>query len=170
MSTASTTDRTVDVAKPRGRKTLWLWVGVLVAVIAVAGIAAWLVFSSGGEDPTLVFDGSTATYSGPDTFEAGEVTFTLENTTREMVRFGWNVTNDESVTLEEEIAWMETHRGSSYEIPPWVEEYGGIGQVAFMDDVQEASVELPEGKILLIVWNPGENVLHPAAHITVTSD
>jgi hypothetical protein len=170
MSTTPTPEQTPDVTKPSGPNLRWLWIVALVAVIAVAGIVLWFVFSGGAEEPILTFDGTTATYSGPDTFVAGEeVTFTAENQTSEMVTFGWSRNNDETITLEEEIAWMETHRGSSYEIPPWVEDYGGFTP-AFSDDVREGSVVFEAGKGLLWVWDARERIIYPAAHITASSD
>lgn len=149
------------------------------AVIILVGGAIWIAALIGGEDelapatvtvPTLTFDGTTASYQGPTTFTENPVTFTLENPTDEMVGFGWNVLNDESITLEEEIAWMEAHRGPTYELPTWVEDYGEVSAVSFMGDVREASVELPDGKILLFVWQQSEHILYPAAHITVETN
>jgi hypothetical protein len=149
------------------------------AVIVLVGGAIWVAALIGGDtdlapatdtSPTLTFDGTTASYAGPTTFTENSITFTLENPTNEMVAFGWNVMNDESITLEEEIAWMEAHRGPTYEIPPWVEDYGGITPTSFMADVVEATVELPDGKILLYVWQQSDRILYPAAHITVETN
>lgn len=145
------------------------------AVIVVLGAAAFVagVLTDRGEDligadavPTLTFDGETVTYDGPEAFDTGVITFRLDTTARDMIAFGWNVMNDESITLEEEIAWMETHRGPGYEIPPWVEDYGGIGTTTTAWTWEE-TVELPDGKLLLYVWSAGPRILYPAAHIYI---
>lgn len=144
----------------------------VVFVGAVVGVGFFLtgdrdLFGAGGT-PTLSFDGTTATYRGPATFDDNLITFRLENTGSNIALFGWNVMNDESITLEEEIAWMETHRGVTYEIPPWVEEYGRIGMSVWPDEPVERSVEIPNGKGLLYMWDIENRILYPAAHITVS--
>lgn len=120
--------------------------------------------------PTLTFDGRTAVYTGPATFDSNRITFTLENTHTRGVGFGWNIMNDGSITFDEEVAWMETHRGSTYEIPPWVAQFDLIGTAVWPDDKVEVTVSIPNGKGLLYVWNAGDQILYPAAHITVRGE
>lgn len=127
---------------------------VVVLIGAVFGLVAYL--NNDGPDvivvpdpvPTDSFDGQTATYTGPSTFDRNALTFVFDNGTDRMVGLGWNVMNDESITFEDEIAWMDVHRGDSYEIPPWVEEYGGIG-TSQRRGTYEATAEIPDGKVLL---------------------
>jgi hypothetical protein len=173
--------RVVDQTGPAGTDGLAVrrrWRAAALAfalVILVMGAAAFLagLIANRGDDligadsiPTLTFDGETVAYVGPETFDTNVITFRVETTADRMIGFGWNVMNDESITLEEEIAWMETHRGSTYEIPPWVEDYGMIGTITTAWNWEE-TVELPDGKLLLYVWEPGPKILHPAAHISI---
>jgi hypothetical protein len=64
---------------------------------------------------------------------------------------------------------METHRGSSYEIPQWVADNGSIGFVT-PQSVWEGSVVFEAGKGLLYVWDGAERILYPDAHITAVTD
>lgn len=154
----------------------WMIAVAAFAVAILIAAAASLIVLLGNERgevivvpppvPMVSFDGETATYIGPETFDRSTLTFLFENTTGDMAGLGWNVMNDESITLGEEIAWMETHRGDTYEIPPWVEDFGGIGRF-HTSGTLEVSAELPDGKILVYVWQPSPQILSPAAHITV---
>ena len=82
----------------------------LVAVIVVGGAAVGIavLITNDTDTPTLSFDGETATYSGPETLEAGAtVTVTLENTSDEKATFGMLRLRDEDMTLEEfQAAWQ----------------------------------------------------------------
>lgn len=165
MSTTPTSERAHDATTPDGRSLRWLWVVALIAVIAIAGIVLWFVFSGADEEPTLAFDGTTLTYSGPESLEAGDVTFTLENTSEENVTFAWGLLNDDSITVEDEIAWFEANPGS---VPPWLETSDLIGEAA-PGEVVERVAYLLEGRNDLVAWSPTGNV-GVAAIIDVTGD
>jgi hypothetical protein len=136
-------------------------IGHLLAVLVVA--SALVGCSGEGERPTLSFDGDSATYSGPDVLSEMPVTFVLENPTTGMVVFGWAVTNDEGITLEDEVAWIESHGD---EVPPWAGDYGHIG-VNFMNDTREEAVEVPDGHVLLWANTQSDDAVYPAAYVTV---
>jgi len=141
-------------------------IAAAVGLIALLGNDRGEVIIAPPPMPTVSFDGETATYTGPETFDRRTLTVVLENTSGDMAGLGWNVMNDESITLAEEIAWMATHRGNTYEIPSWVEQYGGIGRF-HQNGTWEGSAEIPDGKVLLYIWQPGPRILSPAAHITI---
>ena len=144
----------------------------MIRRLCVVLSAALFLVSCSSEDgtPTMSFDGEAATYSGPSVLTEMPMTFVLENPTTKMVTFGWHLVADESVTFDEEVAWMDTHQGDNYGIPQWVEEYGGIADVNFMNDTREESAELPDGTILLWVWDPSGKVMFPAARVTVDTN
>ena len=80
MTDTLTRDRAAaEVLRPARRSPVpWIMALVLVAVIA-GGIVAWLMVRGPGE-PIVTFDGVEATYSGPDTFVAGQSdVFTFDN-------------------------------------------------------------------------------------------
>jgi hypothetical protein len=146
----------------------------VVAILIVAAVGLFGLLGNNRSEvvvvppplPTISFDGESAAYAGPETFDRTTLTFLLENTSGEMAGLGWNVLDDESITFADEIAWTETHRGDAYEIPAWVREYGPI--VNFhTNGTWEGSAEIPEGEVLLYVWQPGPKILYPAAHIRV---
>mgnify|MGYP001820964966 FL=1 len=150
----------------------------VVVILAGVGIAfAAGAFESegdaaaGGEgEPTLTFDGTALTYSGPETLEAGDVTFTLENTSDEVMAFAWVLYNDDSVTLEQERAWFEENPDSATG-PPWVETWNRIGEAGPGEVVEETSY-LYEGRNGLQAWNPaiGPSSVDVAAVIDVTGN
>jgi hypothetical protein len=138
----------------------------MIRCLLVVLLVASSFVGCGGEDetPTLSFDGETATYSGPEVLSEMPVAFLLENPTTGMVIFGWSVTNDESITLEDEVAWIESHGD---ELPPWAEEeYGHLG-VNFMNDTREEAVELPDGHVFLWANTQSDDAVYPAAYVTV---
>jgi hypothetical protein len=164
--------------RPGRWRTAAIVLTTLIMVGAVAGVA--LLIAGNGNDlvtvadavPTLTFDGETATYSGPSTFDQNLLTFRLVNNSDSVrASFGWNVMNDETITLEQDIAWMETHRGDNYSIPKWVEAWGLIDFTLPPNTVIEesVSVSIPDGKCALYVWDARNQILYPAAHITVNS-
>lgn len=172
--TPTETREHLQTREPR-RRTPWRTAAVAFVVVVLIGAVFGLLALLGGDEPdvivpdpvpTVTFDGQTATYTGPASFDDNTITFIFNNDTDRMVGLGWNVMNDESITIDDEIAWMETHRGETYEIPPWVENYGSIGTTR-TGGTQEATVEVPNGKCLLYVWEQGQHILYPAAHITI---
>jgi hypothetical protein len=179
MSTTPTSERTPDTtkrgggetpdtAKPGGVNLRWLWIVALIAVVAIAGVVLWLLLSGGEGEPTLTFDGTAATYSGPETLEAGDVTFTLENTSGQEMVFAWVLLNDDSITLEDEIAWMEENP-DSIEGPPWVETWNRISEVEPGEVVEETSYMF-EGRNELGAWNDATDDIYIAVFIDVTGN
>lgn len=162
--------------RPPRRRPAAIAITVVIVVLAVAG--AGLLITQGDDEvvsvadaiPTITFDGETASYRGSTTFDENVLTFRLENNSDSVrAAFGWNVMNDETITLEEEIASMETRRGDNSSIPPWVEAYDQIDFYVPPNAVVEESAPetLPSGKGLLYVWDARNRILYPAAHITV---
>jgi hypothetical protein len=158
------------------RRTPWRTVTIAFAVVILIGAVFGLATLIGSDSPdvivvpdsmpTVSFDGQSATYAGPSTFDTNAITFVFDNNSDRMALLGWNVMNDESITIDEEIAWMDVHRGDDYAIPPWVEDYGQI-TVSNMNGTLEGTAEIPNGKVLLYVWQQSGKVLYPAAHIIV---
>lgn len=178
MSTTPTSERTPDVTKAGGRETpdatrpagsnlRWLWIVALIAVVAIAGLVLWLLLSGGEGEPTLTFDGTAVTYSGPETLEAGDVTFTLENTSDEDATFAWGQVIDDSITLEDEIAWMEANPG--YEVPPWLGTWADIGW-AEPGEVVETATYMFEGRAELTAGNDATGAGYVAVFIDVTGN
>ena len=165
---------------PRQRRRGPLMAAAVAVVVILAGVGiafAAGAFESegdaavGGEgEPTLTFDGTALTYSGPATLEAGDVTFTLENTSDEEMAFNWVLSNDDSITLEESRAWIEANPDSN-EGPPWVETWNRIGEAGPGEVVEETSY-LYEGRNELQAWNPaiGPSSAYVAVVIDVTGD
>lgn len=66
-----------------------------------AAVALWFVIDDNGT-PTVTFDGQTASYDGPTTFEAGEVTFTFDASAYEPgVGFVIAEITDDSITVDD---------------------------------------------------------------------
>jgi hypothetical protein len=156
------TQQRPDVREP-ARRTGWrtaaiAFAAVILVVGAVAGIAAMVgddgddVVVGGDEEPTLTFDGTTVTYSGPETLEAGAVTFTLNNTSEEDIYFAWGLINDDSFTLEDELAWIAANPDTR-STPPWLIAWTEIGQVDPGETV-ERTTSLIKGKNDLVALPP----------------
>jgi hypothetical protein len=145
----------------------WLWVLTLIVVIAVAGIfLAWLALSA-DEEPIVAFDGNTATYNGPTTLEAGEITLELENSHDEAVAFGWAMLRDETITVEGARAWAEANPG---EAPPFATNYETMAPV-LPGDVIEADMSLVMGATYMVYVGPSTVTgkwTYPAGRIEVT--
>jgi len=138
----------------------WLWIVALIVLLAVGAAVLWVVFSGSDEQPTLTFDGTVATYSGPVTLEAGLVTFKLENTSDETMGFYWGLLSDDSITMEDEI--------QSDRRPSWYADTSNPGQ-AGPGAVVEQTTRLPEGRITLLAWGNVSQTRYPAAIIDVES-
>jgi len=76
--------------------------------------------------------------SGPATFDEKLITFELENI------------YDDSITLEDDIAWAKTNRAE----PPWLELWSEIDLVG-PDADSEATVAVPEERLDLVAFNAG---------------
>ena len=171
MSTTPTSERTPDATKPGGRNLRWLWVVALIVVIVAAGIAlAWLAFS-GDEEPTVAFDGQTATYSGPTSLAAGEITFTFDATEYDSpngVMFIVAKVTDDSITLEDLEALAATEPASG-PIPPFI---GTFENFLVRDEVVEVTYTLSEGRWMTSAHTSPQDTdrVYPAAILEVTSD
>ena len=65
MSTPPTSEGAVDDTTLGRRATRWFWIVALVAVVAIGAAVLWIVILGSDEQPTLTYDGTSATYSGP---------------------------------------------------------------------------------------------------------
>lgn len=120
--------------------------------------------------PTITFDGETASYSGPATFDENELTFRLVNTSDSVrIAFGWYLMSDETMSMDEVIAFAERHRGELYGIPPWIKDWNQIDFNVPPNSVLEESSreQVPTGKCLLYAYSMSDTILYPAAFITV---
>jgi hypothetical protein len=132
----------------RGRRRSWLWIAGVAGLIVV-GLG--IVGCSDDEDqPTLSFDGTAATYRGPTTLDAGEITFLLENDSDIEVVFVWGRHREEGHSADETIAWNDENPGVP---PPWVEEARDIGNPVPAGSTTEQSVELQPGPHDLLAFD-----------------
>ena len=115
------------------------WILVSAAVAVLVALALWFVFSEDAQ-PTVTFDGQTATYDGPTTFDAGEVTFTFDGSEYERgVAFVIVEVIDDDITLEDFKAWAAENPARS--VPP----FGGtifVATTASGDQAFERTVTL----------------------------
>ncbi len=161
MRSATTADSETYLARQK-RSYLWLWVALIAVIVAAGGITLWLVL--GGDDqPTIGFDGSEATYSGPEIIEAGEVPFKTENNSDVVVDFLWGRHSEEGITLEQTVAWAE----SSTDQPPWVEEGFHLVKDQAANSSGERVSWMTAGTYELVVWEVQAEKAHIAALITV---
>ena len=154
------TSTTTATPPPGGhRRSSWLWAVLAVGALLVVGIGVWALSAGGGDDqPTLTFDGAVATYQGPDTIEAGQVTFRLENESDREVVFVWGRHNQEGITEEQQRAWVEENPSSP---PPWIEDAGDIGPPVPAGTTVEQTIELAPGPTDLFAWDEIEYVGYP---------
>lgn len=160
-------ERLADVVHPGRKPIRMLWILALIAVVVIGGLALW-IWLGGEEEPTVTFDGTTATYSGPETLEAGTVTFIFDAADYESSRavaFIIAEMTDESLTMEDLEAYSEIN--PARDKPPWA----GTLQVWLVSDAIEKDVTLTAGTFS--VWAsthlpPDEDRAHPAAILEVT--
>lgn len=160
--------RITDMAELRGSRVRLLWILGLVALIVAAGLVLWLVFAGEGE-PTATFDGETSSYSGPDTFEAGSVLFTLDARAYEPeVMFAVARIADDGLTMDDFEALADEYPADV--VPPGVFTDFDTSSVV-TDTVVEHEFTLTEGRWLLVAATApdGTNRVHPAAIIEVTA-
>ena len=120
--------------------------------------------------PTLAFDGEAASYSGPSTFDQNLLTFRLVNNSDSVrIAFGWYLMSDETMTLDEVIAFADRYRGELYGEPPWIEDWNQIDFNVPTNEVVEESApdNVPTGKSLLYAYDFGNRILYPAAFIVI---
>lgn len=153
----------VTTESSEARSSTWLWAAPAVGLLLVIGIVVWAWSSGGGDDqPTLTFDGTATTYSGPDPIEAGEVTFLLKNESGRDVVFVWGRHTRDDVTEEETMAWVEENPSTA---PPWVAEAQDIGPTVPAGTSVEQTSELRPGRTDLLVF---DEIAYPAVIIEVT--
>lgn len=168
MSTTPTFERASAATEPDRSNLRWLWVLALIVVIVAAGIAlAWLAFS-GDEEPTVTFDGQIATYSGPTSLTAGEITFTFDATEYDSpVMFVVAEVTDDSVTLED-LEAEAAARPASGSIPPFI---GSVETSLVASEVVEETHVLTGGRWMVSANTSPEDTdrVYPAAILEVTS-
>ena len=103
MDTTQSSSTTGEAPRSDTKGRRWPWALALAAIVTVGGIAAWLLLADGEGRPTLTFEGDALTYSGPMTFD--ERVITLENTSDGSAAFAWGLISDDSITLEDEVAY-----------------------------------------------------------------
>lgn len=168
-----------------GRNRPLLWTIGAIVLAMVAAVVVWVMVSGGEEQPTLSFDGTSTTYTGPETLQAGSVTFKLENTSDVTQGFFWARYLDESlmpsddylvamgvepigeegVTLEHEYAWIELH-GT---VPPWVDYFMLLPDVEPNTTI-EATTELTAGRYVLAAQDLAAQKAYPGAIIEVVNE
>ncbi len=147
----------------------WIILG-LIAIGAIVGLVLWIV-SAGDDQPTATFDGQTATYSGPATVSAGDVTFTFdasEYANSNGVTFLLGELTDDSIgmsILRTAAASVPASAGA----PPFI---GTQYSKAVVGEVVEVTYPLSEGRWTVVVATAPDDTdrVHPAAILEVTGD
>ena len=162
---SQTIDRTVETAvRHSGRRRLGRSL-MLIALAAVTGVIVWMVVDGG---PVAGFDGEAASYSGPERFTAGEVTFTLNNTDLDNpIAFVLGELKDPAPTLTELQAYAEDQPASL--VPAFLASFEVF--VVQPDDAAEWTVSLSEGTWWLAAnTSPTDtDQVHHAAVVEVAS-
>jgi hypothetical protein len=163
-------ERVVEPLQPEStRRTSWaIWIAIGIVVVVAAAVGVWLVLDEG--EPTVTFDGTVATYSGPTSFEAGSITFTLDATEYDYsggVAIAFAPLTDESLTMSDLEALAEQYAAT--EVPPGIDV--GRAKIIFAgSEVIEREVTLNEG-MWAVVANTAPsagNRVHPAAILEVS--
>ncbi len=162
MSSSSTVDPDVDAGRQE-QSFRWLWLGPVVVIVVLGGVGLWLALG-GDDEPTLSFDGTQATYNGPEVLEAGNTLFKIENDSDVVADFLWGRHGEEGITLEQTVAWAETNTDQ----PPWVEEALHLVKDLAPHSTGERLAWMTAGTYELIVWDVQAEKAHVAAIITVT--
>lgn len=154
-------------AAPSGPDRRLIWVLAALVAAVVVGLGLWFVASDDDGLPTVTFDGQSATYDGPSTFEAGEVRFEFDASAYERdVVFVIGEIRDDGITYEEIVAWFDENPGGAV-IPPFM----GSVEIALAADgdfVLEETYVLQGGmRYLLSAITPPEasDRVYPAAII-----
>ena len=119
------------------------------------------------EQPTLGFDGATATYRGPSTLTAGEVTFALENDSDIDVDFVWGRHSEVGHTLDELVAWNDENPGVK---PPYIEFSRDIGDTVPAGTATEETQELAPGPHDFVVHDEATGMTWIAGVVQVTDE
>ncbi|MDH3731500.1 MAG: hypothetical protein OES13_10340 [Acidimicrobiia bacterium] len=150
-----------------GNRSRLLWTLALIAVVAIVGIGLWFVLA-GDDVPKVTFDGETATYSGPTSFEAGTVTFTFDATDydTEVAFVAVHIVSDDAMTMADFEAYAAENSARS--APPWA----GVYHINYVtpDEAVNKELRLTEGTWLVVVSTaPNDSdTVFPAALIEVT--
>lgn len=165
QQTTPTHPRDADVQPSTSRQIMWLVAAL--AVILVAALALWFVFD-GESTPTVTFDGTMATYDGPSSFEAGEVTFEFDGSAHEPgVAFVVVEITDDSITVDDMKAWEADH--TAREVPGFTGTYT-VTMATEGDRIVEKTVDLQSGKRYALTANTSPtdtDRVHTAAIIEV---
>jgi hypothetical protein len=95
---------------------MWLVAAAIVVAIAVSAFVAM----TGDSTPTVTFDGQTATYDGPATFEAGEHTFVFDGSAYEPDHaFSLGVIEDPTITAADLEAYAASGVSSATQLSPF---------------------------------------------------
>jgi hypothetical protein len=156
----------------------------LVTILLMVAVGCGNNDTSADGNPTLTFDGTTATYDGPATLPAGSVTFTLVNQSDVRAGFLWGrhvdksdlparqggfdfhgieVPEDGVFTMEHVNAWP------NYSPPPWVEETWDFPEQQPHTTIESAT-DLTVGRYELVGFDPAAQQAYPAAIIEVVEE
>lgn len=167
MSAPTDQPRSASGSEPTGRAVNWWWAAAAIAAIVAVGAGVWMFASGDDDQPTLSFDGETATYDGPATLDAGEISFMLRNDSDVDIGFVWGRHREEGHTVEEASAFAEANPGVP---PPWVAEAVDIGEVLPPGASAEVTVTLQAAPHDLIAFEPATRATHVATIIPVIGD
>ncbi len=155
----------------------------LVTILLMVAVGCGNNDTSADGNPTLTFDGTTATYDGPATLPAGSVTFTLVNQSDVRAGFFWGrhvdksdlpahqggfdfygieVPEDGVFTVEHEYAWSADH----YTPPPWSEDRWDFPEQQPHTTIESAT-DLTVGRYSLLGADPAAQQAYPAVVIEV---
>jgi len=140
--TTQTPRRGFEAASHERRRFWMLWLVGSAVVVVIAALSWWLVLGD-DDTPTASFDGQSATYDGPTTFDAGEVTFTFDARDHQPgAAFVFTELRDDSLTFDDLERWGAEN--SAGVVPPWVGEL----DITIVDDddrVVDKTFELTSG-------------------------
>ncbi len=127
------------------RNTTLVWAIAAAAVAVVVAALVWMLVADDSDEPTVTFDGESAVYDGPTTFDAGDVTFTFDSSGYEPgVTFVVGEITDPNITFEDLEALAGTIPASSAQ-PPFI---GDVEFVLAVGDqlVVERTIDLEAGR------------------------
>lgn len=172
MSTTSPSVDPMEQLPPGAKRSRLPWIVLgLIAIGAIAGLVLWILFAGEDGPPTVTFDGQTATYSGPTSMSAGDVTFTFDATeyaNSNGVTFLVDELTDDSITMAD-IESATAAFPASTGTPPFV---GTQYSEVVVGDVVEVTFPLSEGRWTVAAATAPQDTdrVHPAAILDVTGD
>ena len=163
------TEMPAEVTKRPPRRSRVVWVLVLaVVVLAAAGVGSWLLLSGGTDEVVISFDGSTATYTGPEQLVAGEeTTLVLENNSSNRVAFAAALVKQDWTLDEAKEHEYRTFRSNTPS--PWMASYRVIANADPGETLNEAYT-FPEYAFELYVWDWDITLGHHAAWVEATAE